>query len=94
MPSETITVSADNGAGALQALDNAEEYGSFRLKGLVETSVSVKAASDHDNMADTVSHAMSLFADARVQDRKAISSAVAALGYADRVAAYHILSGE
>lgn len=94
MPSETITVSADNGAGALQALGNAEEYGSFRLKGLTEASVSVKAASDHDNMADTVSHAMSSFADARMQDRKAISSAVTALGYADRVAAYHILSGE
>ena len=76
MPSETITVSADNGAGALQALGNAEEYGSFRLKGLAETSV------------------MSSFADARVQDRKAISSAVAALGYADRVAAHHILSGD
>lgn len=29
MPSETITVSADNGAGALQALGDAEEYGSF-----------------------------------------------------------------
>ncbi|MFC2616541.1 MAG: hypothetical protein ACFNZQ_00510 [Scardovia wiggsiae] len=94
MPSETITVSADNSAGALQALGNAEKYGSFRLKGLTEASVSVKAASDHDNMADTVSHAMSSFADARMQDRKAISSAVTALGNADRVAAYHILSGE
>lgn len=31
MPSETITVSADNGAGALQALGNADRVAAYHI---------------------------------------------------------------